>query len=74
MFSTKLSMTAQNPSSFALPTCGHAFWATFRGTDLGVIAGIGTSVTARVRQAVEGGMDIVPTYVPGTLAWSPPTS
>jgi hypothetical protein len=77
MFSTKLMTTAQTPSRFALPTCGHAFLgASLRGTDLGVVAGAGTAAVKRERIATQitGGMGFVPAYVPGTTAWSPPTS
>ena len=73
MISNKLSMTAQNPSCFGMPTRGHAFAATLWGTDLGAF---GTSMVTRDRQAtlVKGGKGLVPTYIPGTTAWSPPTS
>ena len=76
MASNKLMTTVQTPSRFTLPTCGHAFEATLRGTDLGAVAGIGTSVVERERNAtqIKGGMGLVPAYVPGTTAWSPPTS
>lgn len=72
MASNKLMTTVQTPSRFTLPTCGHAFEATLRGTDF---AGIGTSAVERARFAqIKGGMGLVPAYVPGTTAWSPPTS
>lgn len=70
MNSFKPMTTVQTPSRFALPTCGHAFDATRWGADLG------TSTVARERIAAQfkGGMGFVPAYVPGTTAWSPPTS
>lgn len=71
MNSTKLTTTVQTPSRFALPTVGHAIDATLRGTDLG-FAGI--RVQRERSAAVKGGMGAVPAYVPGTTAWSPPTS
>lgn len=77
MASNKLMTTVQTPSRFTLPTCGHAFEATLRGTDFGSgIAGFGTTVVERDRFAtqIKGGMGLVPAYVPGTTAWSPPTS
>lgn len=77
MFSIQLTTTAQTPSSFALPTCGHApVGASLRGTDLGAFAGAGTAAVKRERIApqTKGGMRLVPAYIPGTTAWSPPTS
>lgn len=81
MNSTKLMTTVQTPSRFALPACGHAFDATRWGADLGMFAGTGTTVVERVERdraaqitAIKGGRGFVPSYVPGTTAWSPPTS
>lgn len=74
MISNKLMTTVQTPSRFALPTCGHAFDATVRGTDLG-FAGTGSAVKReRIATPITGGEGLVPAYVPGTTAWSPPTS
>ncbi|MEI5672471.1 MULTISPECIES: hypothetical protein [Nocardioides] len=74
MASNKLMTTVQTPSRFALPTCGHAFDASVRGTDLG-FAGIGTSVEReRTATPIKGGLGFATAYVPGTTAWSPPTS
>ncbi|WP_244929446.1 hypothetical protein [Nocardioides sp. W7] len=79
MNSTKLMTTVQTPSRFALPMCGHAFDATVRGAGFGTFAGTGTSLAKRDRVAtqiteIKGGWGLVPAYVPGTTAWSPPTS
>ena len=78
MASNKLMTTVQTPSRFALPTCGHAFEATVWGVDSGSFAGIATSFVERERTAtqitIKGGLGLVPAYVPGTSAWSPPTS
>lgn len=74
MISNKLMTTVQTPSCFALPTTGHAFGATLRGTDLGAIAGTPAVQRERIATQFKGGMGSVPAYVPGTTAWSPPTS
>jgi hypothetical protein len=65
-------MTAINPT-FALPTCGHASFATTGafGTDAG-FGGSAAVVRERVATQQDMGLDIA--YVPGTSAWSPPTS
>ncbi len=69
--------TAQIPSGFAMPTCGHAWIGT-----TGVIAGVVTTgVVVRDRQedsvlgaAIAGKRDAARTlaYFPGTSAWRPP--
>ena len=75
MISNKLTTTVQTPSHFALPTCGHAFSAILRGTDLGAYAGAATTVTReRIATQFKGGMGFVPANAWGTTAWSPPTS
>jgi hypothetical protein len=62
-----IPMTETNPSSFGMPACGHAFTATF--------GGFATTSVVRDRQAVtKGDMGLAIAYVPGTSAWSPPTS
>lgn len=74
MIGIKLTTTVQTPSRFAMPTCGHAFDASVWGTDFGT-AGVGTSVEReRTAPRIKGGLGLVPAYVPGTTAWSPPTS
>ena len=55
-----IPMTASNPSSLGMPICGHASVTTF---------------VMRDRQAfLKGDMGLATAYVPGTTAWSPPTS
>jgi hypothetical protein len=71
MISTTTTTTVQTPSRFALPACGHASFFAVRGTDFG-FAGI--RVQRERIAAVKGGMGLVTAYVPGTTAWSPPTS
>ena len=74
MSKTMTTMTAQIPSSFGMPTSGHA-----TGSTLGRIAGsveacaLATAVV-RDRKAVAGiGTGLVQGYFPGTTAWRPPT-
>ena len=65
-----IPMTAQNPSGFAMPSCGHAS-----------VVRPGTAATFVVRERrtavitgdVKGDMGLA-AYVPGTSAWSPPLS
>ena len=64
-----IAMAANNPSGFAMPICGHA-----SATGAGVI----TTSVVRDRQAgctggAKGDLGLA-AYVPGTSAWSPPTS
>ena len=60
-------MTAQIPSGFGMPACGHASATT------------ADAFAVRERQAtvitgdVKGDMGLA-AYVPGTSAWSPPLS
>lgn len=76
MNSIKLMTTVQTPSRFGMPACGHAFETAHRGSDVAAITGFGTSVVERDRFAtqIKGGLGLVPAYVPGISAWSPPTS
>jgi hypothetical protein len=60
-------MAATNPSSFGMPICGHAFAATFAGTDT-------TSVVRGRQAASEGRKGLAMAYTWGPPAWSPPTS
>jgi hypothetical protein len=66
-----IPMTAQIPSGFGMPACGHA-----SVTDLGAF-GATTVVrerrTAVITGDVKGDMGLA-AYVPGTSAWSPPSS
>ena len=65
MNSNTIPMTANIPSGFGMPICGHAFART--------TAGFGTTSVVRERQAaVKGDMGLA--YVPGTSAWRPPSS
>ena len=61
-----IQMAAAIPSSFGMPICGHAFQTTVRG--------FGTTSVVRDRQAVVKGDMGLAGYVPGTRAWSPPSS
>jgi hypothetical protein len=61
-------MPAITTSQFGAPICGHASDVT--------LAGFGATTVVRERQAVlfKGDMGLVAGYVPGTSAWSPPSS
>jgi hypothetical protein len=61
-----IQMAARIPSSFGMPICGHAFQTT--------VSGFGTTSVVRDRQAVAKGDMGLAGYVPGTSAWSPPSS
>ena len=65
-----IQMAAQIPSGFGMPACGHASVTS--------IGAFGTTTIVRERQAVitgdvKGDMGLA-AYVPGTSAWSPPSS
>jgi hypothetical protein len=68
MNSTKLWMTAQNPSCFGMPMSRHAF-------------GAGTTTVVRERVADIAGIKgaakadrvLTQSYFPGNSAWRPPT-
>jgi hypothetical protein len=65
-----IPMADQNPSGFGMPTCGHA-------SATGISA-FGATTVVRERRAVitgdvKGDMGLA-AYVPGTSAWSPPSS
>ena len=68
-----IPMAAQIPSGFGMPACGHAT-ASVTGS-----AAFGATTVVRERQAavitgdVKGDMGLA-AYVPGTNAWSPPSS
>ncbi|WKN47490.1 hypothetical protein [Nocardioides sp. Arc9.136] len=74
MFTNLTISTAQIPSGFALPMCGHA---SFRAT--GVVLGA-TEVVVRDRQAdtairaaaADKRTTRTTAYFPGTTAWRPP--
>ena len=68
-----IQMAAQIPSGFGMPVCGHA--SVTNGA-------FGTTSVVRERQAVitgdvmgdaKGDLGLT-AYVPGTSAWSPPSS
>jgi len=61
-----IPMAAQIPSGFGMPICGHASETTFAGF-------AATSVVRDRQAAVKGDMGLA-AYVPGTSAWSPPSS
>ena len=66
MNTNTIEMAATIPSGFGMPACGHAFETRF--------AGLATTSVVRDRQAaIKGDMGLAG-YVPGTSAWSPPTS
>jgi hypothetical protein len=60
-------MPAITPSYFGAPICGHA-------SDVS-LAGFATTFVVRERKAaLQGDMGLAAGYVPGTSAWSPPSS
>jgi len=64
-----IQMAAQIPSGFGVPVCGHASLTS---------GAFGATTVVRERQAVitddvKGDMGLA-AYVPGTSAWSPPSS
>jgi len=70
MNTNTIEMAAKIPSGFGMPSCGHAF-ATIAQPSLG---GFATTSVVRDRQAaIKGDMGLAG-YVPGTSAWSPPSS
>lgn len=73
MASTKLWMTAQTPSRSALPVCGRtiAFTASTQGTTVSSTAVV--SVAAERQGVVAGDLAFGHAFIPGVLAWSPPT-
>jgi hypothetical protein len=71
MLINTIPMADQNPSGFGMPACGHA--------SVTGIAMFGATTVVRERRAavitgdVKGDMGLA-AYVPGTSAWSPPSS
>lgn len=60
--------TAQSPSRFGMPACGHR-WTQVQGSLLQ-----GASVPAVVRdRGAKAGVTAFAIYVPGDNAWRPPT-
>ena len=74
MIKTMTTMTAQIPSSFGMPTSGHATGSTL-GRITGSAAGyaVATSVVCDRKAAAGIGTGLVQGYFPGTTAWRPPT-
>ena len=75
MFKLTTTATAQIPSGFAMPACGHA---SFRATGLPMTAGVvvrGRQEDSVLCAAIDGKSVAVRTtaYIPGTTAWRPPT-
>jgi hypothetical protein len=68
MITNTIHQAVQIPSGFGMPACGHAFPLTSS-------AGFATTRVVRDRQATaaKGDMGLI-AYVPGTSAWSPPSS
>lgn len=77
MASTKLWMTAQTPSRSALPVCGRtiAFTASTQGTTVSsaAVSSAVVSVAAERQGVVAGDLAFGHAFIPGVLAWSPPT-
>lgn len=70
-------MTAQTPSAFGMPICGHVLVPSARAT--GENSALATTLVVRDRAVIAGTAGavktdraFVPSYVPGTTAWSPP--
>ena len=67
-----IPMTANTPSGFGMPICGHRSELVNGQTSF---AGFSTTDVVRVREgqtAAKGDMGLA--YVPGTSAWRPPSS
>lgn len=74
MFKTMTTMTAQIPSSFGMPTSGHATGSTLGRLVASVDVCAIAAPVVRERKAVAGiGTGLVQGYFPGTTAWRPPT-
>ena len=73
-----IQMAVPNPSGFGMPACGHAA-ASQTGFAGALPVSQATTTVVRERQAavitgdVKGDMGLA-AYVPGTSAWSPPSS
>lgn len=64
--------TVTTPSSFGMPTCGHA--PVITAVTPAQASLLATSVRERkaVNAGFMGGVDFVQTRIPGTPAWRPP--
>ena len=65
-----IQMAAQIPSGFGMPACGHA---SVTGNAFGATTVVRERQTAVITGDVKGDMGLA-AYVPGTIAWSPPSS
>jgi hypothetical protein len=74
MESTKNMTTAMIPSGFGMSACGHAFGATAASTTTTGAFGTDLRVVRERRAATQQDTGLAIAYVPGTSAWSPPTS
>ena len=61
--------TAQSPSRFGMPACGHR-WTSVQGSLL--VEGAATPAAVRDRGA-KAGVTALAIYTPGDNAWRPPT-
>ncbi|WP_157545102.1 hypothetical protein [Nocardioides halotolerans] len=71
MNTNTIDMTANIPSSIGMPICGGHLSATSTEP---IFGGLATTFVVRDRQAGAKGDMGLAAYVPGTTAWSPPTS
>jgi len=69
-----IQMAAQIPSGFGMPACGHAT-ASVTGAQpvFGATTVVREGRVAVITGDVKGDMGLA-AYVPGTSAWSPPSS
>jgi hypothetical protein len=67
--SNTIPMTANIPSGFGMPICGHLPMSTDNRN-----LGLGTTSVVRVRQAAAVKGDMGFAFTPGSRAWSPPSS
>ena len=66
-----IPMAAQIPSGFGMPVCGHASVTSSAGFAATTV--VRERRTAVITDDVKGDMGLA-AYVPGTSAWSPPSS
>ena len=65
-----IQMAAQIPSGFGMPACGHA---SVTSNAFGATTVVRERRAAVITGDVKGDMGLA-AYVPGTSAWSPPSS
>jgi hypothetical protein len=73
MNSTLLCTTARIPSSFGMPSSGHAFGVSAVVDGIRPFAALVVRERAAVTGAAKAGLRVAQTSIPGTSAWSPPT-